>query len=315
LPSVSEPTSVAEAAQVVAEAARAGRHVAIGDDGAGADVVVRTAGLHRLLEHEAGDLTATVEAGMRLSALSERLARSAQMLALDPPGDPTLGACLAANLSGPLRHRYGTMRDLVIGVSIVLADGSIANAGGKVVKNVAGYDLAKLLCGSRGRLGLIVRLSVRLHPLPRKAATVVADVDDPDDASARVAALAGSSAVVPWAVDLLWPGRLAVLLAGRPESVERQAQATCELVGGRVSDDGDAVWAESRRRQAALPGRRSFSPGELAAHLRAIGAGVVRPGPGLSHVETEHDEQAPPAVAALRERVRLAFDPEGLWAA
>ena len=81
------------------------------------------------------------------------------MLALDPPGNPTVGACIAGNLSGPRRHRYGTARDLVLGVTVVLADGTIANSGGKVVKNVAGYDLGKLFCGSRGRFGLIARVA------------------------------------------------------------------------------------------------------------------------------------------------------------
>ena len=124
-------------------------------DRAGGDLVVSTRYLNRLLEHEAGDLTATVEAGMRLSTLNERLAEHGQMLALDPPGDPTVGAVVAGDLFGPRAHRYGRARDLVLGVTVVLGDGTVANAGGKVVKNVAGYDLAKLFCGSHGRLGLI----------------------------------------------------------------------------------------------------------------------------------------------------------------
>ena len=98
------------------------------------------------------------------------------MLALDPPGNPTIGACIAANLSGPRRHRYGTARDLVIGVTVVLADGTIASSGGKVVKNVAGYDLGKLFCGSEGRLGLIARVALRLHPLPEATRTLAVPV-------------------------------------------------------------------------------------------------------------------------------------------
>ena len=109
-----------------------------------------TDGLDRILEHEAGDLTCTVEAGVRLSVLQDALGEHGQRLSLDPPGDPTVGALLARNLSGPLRHRFGAPRDLVLGVTLVLADGTIASAGGKVVKNVAGYDLARLVCGSRG---------------------------------------------------------------------------------------------------------------------------------------------------------------------
>src|SRR5579862_4496265 len=101
------------------------------------------------------------------------------MLGLDPPGDPTIGACLAGDLSGPRRHRYGAMRDLVLGVTDILADGTIANSGGKVVKNVAGYDLGKLFSGSQGRLGLIARLALRLHPRPEARATVLVEGADP----------------------------------------------------------------------------------------------------------------------------------------
>ena len=161
MPSVS---SLEEASAILADAHAEGRRLRIGDD-------LTTDGLDRILEHETGDLTCTVEAGARLSGLNEALGRSGQRLSLDPPGDPTIGALLARNLSGPLRHRFGAPSDLVLGVTLVLADGTVASAGGKVVKNVAGYDLARLVCGSLGRLALIVRVSFRLHPLPRAAQT------------------------------------------------------------------------------------------------------------------------------------------------
>ena len=135
-------------------------------------------GLERILEHEAGDLTCTVEAGIRLSVLQDASSEHGQRLSLDPPGDPTVGALLARNLSGPLRHRFGAPRDLVLGVTLVLADGTIASAGGKVVKNVAGYDLARLVCGSEGRLALIARVSLRLHPLPKAERTLAVETDD-----------------------------------------------------------------------------------------------------------------------------------------
>src|SRR6476620_7548283 len=129
----------------------------------------------RVLEHEAGDLTCTVEAGIRMSTLTTALGRVRQRLSLDPPGDPTVGACLAANLSGPLRHRFGGPRDLVLGGRRMITEDTIASAGGKVVKNVAGYDLGKLVCGSRGRLAFIGRVSLRLHPAPAAASTVVVE--------------------------------------------------------------------------------------------------------------------------------------------
>ncbi|HSI97822.1 MAG TPA: FAD-binding oxidoreductase, partial [Gaiellaceae bacterium] len=176
MPSVS---SVAEASALLSAAHAGGRTVRIGED-------LTAHGLDRILEHEAGDLTCTVESGIRLSALQRELARSGQRLSLDPPGDPTIGALLAGNLSGPLRHRFGAPRDVLLGVTLVLADGTVANAGGKVVKNVAGYDLGRLVCGSRGRIAFIARASFRLHPLPAAAGTLVAE---PDDVPAAVAAL------------------------------------------------------------------------------------------------------------------------------
>src|SRR5581483_8501519 len=126
-----------------------------------------------IVEYEPGDLTVVAEAGMTLGALRTVLAEHGQRLALDPPGDPTLGECLLEDLSGPLRHRFGTMRDLVIGVTVVLPDGTRASSGGKVVKNVAGYDLGKLFRGSRGRLGSVGRVALRLHPKPESARTIV----------------------------------------------------------------------------------------------------------------------------------------------
>ena len=187
-------------------------------------------GLARVLEHEAGDLTCTVEAGIRLSALQEVLAPRGQRLSLDPPGDPTLGACLAGRLSGPLSHRFGTPRDLVLGVTLVLGDGTVASSGGKVVKNVAGYDLGKLVCGSEGRLGLIARVSLRLHPLPRAAATVVVETGD----AAGVVAALRRSQLEPSALDVLHPGRVAVLFEGSERAVREQVGEATARVGGTV---------------------------------------------------------------------------------
>ena len=236
--------------------------------------------LDRILEHEAGDLTCTVEAELRLSALQEALAPHGQMLALDPPGDPTLGACLAANLSGPRRHRYGTMRDLVIGATVVLPDGTVASSGGKVVKNVAGYDLGKLLCGSEGRLGRIVRLSLRLHPVPG------GECDRRRTARRRPARWPCSArALVPSAVDVHWPDRLAAALrrlgaggrgAGRGGSRADRRRA------GRGRDLGRGGRAAGRS-----AGRLSFAPGALDEVLAAEEEAVVRVGAGVAYVPHE----------------------------
>jgi glycolate dehydrogenase FAD-binding subunit len=255
--------------------------------------------LDRILEHEAGDLTCTVEAEMRLAALQEALAPHGQMLALDPPGDPTLGACLAANLSGPRRHRYGTMRDLVIGTTVVLPDGTVASSGGKVVKNVAGYDLGKLLCGSEGRLGRIVRLSLRLHPKPDATATVVA----PAEPAAASTVL--RSTLVPSAVDVHWPERLALLFEGSEGAVAAQVEAARELVGAEAA--GDDVWAEAAERQAGAQGRLSFSPGALADVLALEDEAIVRVAAGVAYVPHEVPDPRDPAEIALVERIRSAF--------
>jgi glycolate oxidase FAD binding subunit len=298
LPSVS---SLDEAASLLAAANAQGRRLRIGED-------VTTGGLDRVIEHEPGDLTCVVEAGIRLSALQSALAEHGQRLALDPPGDPTIGACIASNLSGPLRHRFGAPRDLVLGVTLVLADGTIASAGGKVVKNVAGYDLGKLVCGSSGMLGLIGRVSLRLHPLPVAARTVVVETADP----ARVVATLLSSQLQPSALDVLHPGRVAVLFEGSEVAVAWQLDAARRLVGG---DENDDVWSEVRARQGAARGRLAFAPGELVAVLARLPDGVVRPAAGVAYVPHEVVEDVPEPLRRLYERVRAAFDPNGTLSA
>ncbi len=294
-------SSLDEAARVLQAAAAEGGRIRLGDD-------LDAGGMRRVLEHEAGDLTCTVEAGIRLSELAAALAPSGQRLSLDPPGDPTIGACLAESLSGPLRHRFGAPRDLVLGVTLVLADGTIVNAGGKVVKNVAGYDLGKLVCGSRGRLAFIGRVSLRLHPAPVTATTVVVETED---AASVVAELLGSQ-LVPSALDVLHPGRVAVLFEGGAAAVAAQVEATKALVGGAETDD--SVWAESRERQAAARGGARFSPGELRAFLTDLPAAVIRPAAGVAFLPTSTQTTSPAAVLLLQERIRERFDPQKVLA-
>ena len=296
MPSVS---SLEEAARALRAATSERKQVHIGTD-------LDAGGLNRVLEHEAGDLTCTVESGIRLSELAAALAPSGQRLSLDPPGDPTIGACLAGGLSGPLRHRFGGPRDLVLGVTLVLADGTIANAGGKVVKNVAGYDLGKLVCGSRGRLAFIGRVSLRLHPAPVASETVVIETDDP----ATVTAALLASQLVPSAIDVLHPGRVAVLFEGGGAAVAAQLAATHALVGG-ARDDG-AVWGESRTRQGGALGRLSFAPGTLRTVLKGIPEAVIRPSAGVAYLPYAVADATPAALRLLQERVRSRFDPQGV---
>jgi glycolate oxidase FAD binding subunit len=309
LPSVSEIWSVHEAAEVLVRAAADGARVSIGRDGG--DVVLSTHRLDQVLEHEAGDLTATVEAGVRVRDLNRRLGDHGQFLALDPPGNPTIGACIAANLSGPRRHRYGTARDLVLGVTVVLGDGTIASSGGKVVKNVAGYDLGKLFCGSEGRFGLIARVSLRLHPQPELARTVVARVDSPEEAAAKTRALLRSP-LEPSALDVLWPGWLAVLFEGSRRAVDTQSAAARELLDGR--DDFGSIWEEAEARQAWSRGRMLFDPGRLADTLARLDDAVVRVAAGVAYVPEEIEDPRDAAEVALAERVRAQFDPQGVLA-
>src|SRR3989475_755621 len=134
-----------------------------------ADLILSTTRLNAIIEHAWADLTVTVEAGCTIQRLQETLAQHGQRLALDPlwPEKATIGGVLSANDSGALRLRFGALRDLIIGVTIALPDGTLASSGGKVVKNVAGYDLPKLVTGALGTLGVITRAVFRLHPLPR----------------------------------------------------------------------------------------------------------------------------------------------------
>jgi glycolate oxidase FAD binding subunit len=304
LSSVSELESVHAAAALIREAAGAGRSVSIERDGG--DVVLSTRGLDQILEHEAGDLTCTVEAGIRLSALNDALAPHGQMLALDPPGDPTIGACLAANLSGPRRHRYGTMRDLVIGATVVLGDGTVASSGGKVVKNVAGYDLAKLFCGSEGRLGLIARVSLRLHPAPEATSSVMA----PPSVEAAHAVL--RSTLVPSAVDIHWPSRLALLFEGSKRAVAAQVRTAERMLDGQESSEEDEDWDDGANRQLAARGRLSFPPRALADVLAVHDQAVVRVSAGVAYVSEPVPDPRDPAEIALVERIRAQFDPQAV---
>jgi glycolate oxidase FAD binding subunit len=278
-----------------------GRRVRIGED-------LTTDGFDRILEHEAGDLTCTVEAGIRLSELNFVLAEHGQRLSLDPPGDPTVGSVVARNLSGPLRHRFGAPRDLVLGVTIVLADGTIANAGGKVVKNVAGYDLARLICGSHGSLALIARVSFRLHPLPKAARTVVVETESPAPAVASLL----RSQLQPSALDVLHPGRVAVLFEGSPRAVESQLVDTQRLVRG--AEWTADVWNEARVRQGAALGRLRFAPGDLARTLPLLDEAVIRPAAGVAYLPVTAPDDVAPEVRRLEEAIRSRLDPRGVFA-
>ncbi len=246
---VAAPASTAEAAALLRAAAALRLTVVARGTGSrldwapapgGCDLIIDTGRLDKILEHTAGDLVVSVQAGVRLDDLANALAAAGQRLALDPPGGGgtvgggTVGGVIATGAAGPLRYRYGSPRDLLIGITVIRADGTIAKAGGKVVKNVAGYDLGKLFAGSYGTLGLITEATFRLHPLPESTAWVTLDCPDPASASAAVQAIAASP-VTPSAIELDWlsavsPISVSALLEGDAESVAARADRLRDLL-------------------------------------------------------------------------------------
>ena len=203
------------------------------------DLLLSTAALCDIVEHRHGDLTTTVEAGATLASVNAALAVHGQRLPWDPPWpeQATIGGIVATNDSGPRRHGHGTPRDSIIGVTMARVDGRVAKAGGIVVKNVAGYDLSRLLTGSFGCLGVILTATFKLAPDPPASRTVEVTVDSLE-AAAPIAAELASSPLTPTAIELSWaPARLLVRFESVEASVAQQAEAARAIVGTR----GDAV--------------------------------------------------------------------------
>ncbi|MGZ6675160.1 MAG: FAD-binding oxidoreductase [Solirubrobacteraceae bacterium] len=202
--------------------------------------------LDAIVEHNVGDLTAILQGGCPLATAREAFAAEGQMLALDPPDDgATIGGVIATGDSGPLRHRYGGPRDLVLGVQVALPDGSLARAGSKVIKNVAGYDLAKLMTGAYGTLGVVTEVSVRLHPAPREWLTVVVRRDDPRTLAATARELTHRPLEAE-RLDLRWEGDSgAVLVQLCGSSAPERAQG----IDGEVVEDDEELWAAQRAGQ------------------------------------------------------------------
>jgi glycolate oxidase FAD binding subunit len=274
-----------------------------------ADVDVMTGQLDRVIEHNAGDLTAILQAGVPLATAQQVFAAAGQRLALDPPlggpgaageGAATIGGVVATGDSGPLRHRYGAARDLLLGITVALSDGTIARAGGKVIKNVAGYDLAKLFAGSFGTLGMILEVVVRLHPRPPRTCSVAGRTED----AAALGRAASALAHAPLQMDCLdvsWEqGRGEVLARFGGAACEVQAASAVRLiescgVDATVIEGNDGVvWERQRSRQRSAPAegaivRVSGLPAELPRVIRAterVGGSLVgRAALGLSWVD------------------------------
>ncbi|MEH2291303.1 FAD-binding oxidoreductase [Nostoc sp.] len=291
----------------------------------GVDVVVSTERINQLIEHTVGDLTVTVEAGMKFSALEALLAKSRQFLALDPtaPESATIGGIVATGDTGSLRQRYGSVRDQLLGITFVRADGQIAKAGGRVVKNVAGYDLMKLLTGSYGTLGFLSQLTFRLYPLAEASGTVV--LTGKAEAVSQAADILRGSALTPVQADLLSTKLVSSLGLGEglgliarfqsiSESVKEQSNRVLE-VGEKLGLDGaifadsdeDSLWQRLQKRihftatDSIITCKIGVLPTAAVEILTQVELGLIHIGSGLGLLQLEDKNQV------LEVRDRLGF--------
>ena len=296
---VAEPGSTEETAAVMRVAAEhelavvvrgGGSRLSWGTPPSRCDLVIDMSRMADVTEHAAGDLVARVQAGARMGDVAAVLAQAGQEIALDVPGDASIGGIVASGLAGPRRLRYGTPRDLLIGITIVRADGTVAKSGGKVVKNVAGYDLGKLFAGSAGTLGLITEAIFRLHPLPAARAYVTAEYVAVSVACDAVAA-AANSPLVPSAVELSRPAlggpiRVGVLLEGSVDGIAARSTRMADLLGNAEVSDGPPDW---------WPGAPQAGPGET---LIRVSFWVSALGRVLDAIEAAADKSGvSPAIA------------------
>jgi glycolate oxidase FAD binding subunit len=287
------------------------------------DVMLDMRRLNRVLAHAHGDLTATVEAGATLRDVNDTLSRLGQGLPLDPPfaDDATIGGILATNDSGPLRHRFGAPRDLILGVQLATTDGVLSKAGGQVVKNVAGYDLSKLVAGSFGSLAAIVSATFKLSPIPEASKTMRVAVAD-EAALTQVVRGVMASQLDPVAFEIaVERPALRVLLrfASLQAVVPAQVAAASDVLKGFATSidvvDGYAertLWRAHAGRLWERPGaivRASWLPasiaavlGELPADAEIIGRAGI--GAGLVRIDGDDSEQAR-VIGQLRHSLHL----------
>jgi glycolate oxidase FAD binding subunit len=297
----------------------------------GADLVVSTERLNRVVEHAVGDLTVTVEAGVKFADLQEILLKTGQFLPLEPayPQEATIGGIVATADSGSWRQRYGGVRDMLLGISFVRSDGQIAKAGGRVVKNVAGYDLMKLFTGSYGTLGILTEVTLRVYPVQEAAATVVLTGEKEAIASATKTLLA--SALTPTAVDLLSTKLVTQLGLGQgmglmvrfqsvTDSVKEQSSRLLEvgqqlgLQGTLYTDANEANLWQSLQEQiwtaphepaitckiGVLPTAAVTTLTQLDTLTSSTGLGFIHAGSGLGRLRLDPAAVTPETILEMR---------------
>jgi glycolate oxidase FAD binding subunit len=286
---VASPASTEEAAALLRAAAEhdlaivprgTGSRLEWGPPPARCDVVTDTRQMDAVIEHAAGDLVVRAQAGARMGEVSRLLAQAGQEIALDVPAGATVGGVVASGLAGPRRLRYGSPRDLLIGITIVRSDGTVAKSGGKVVKNVAGYDLGKLFAGSAGTLGLITEATFRLHPLPAARLFVTAEFTAAAAGCDAVTA-AANSPLTPSAVEMTraapgGPLRVGVLLEGSADGVGARAARMADLLrpgrlgAGEVAESPPPWWPGAPKAHGGTLIRVSFWVSALGRVLEVI---------------------------------------------
>jgi len=306
---VVSPGTVEEVSAVLAACSKAdaavvpwggGVHMGLGSLPKKVDVVLALGRMNQVLDHEPGDMTSTVQAGMALSHFQSHLGRHGQFLSLDPPGGSraTIGGILAANASGPRRLRYGAARDLLIGLRVVHADGTVTKGGAKVVKNVTGYDMNKLYVGSLGTLGVIVEATFRLYPIPPAERTWVASFPTALKAGEAIAGVLGSS-IVPSAVELLndtaavtvgaqsgvTRGLGGVLLAVSVASVSEAVEAQIQTVRGMMREAGDGLVLDGQAHERFWAAVRDLDPGDGALMVLKASVLPARVAEAMEHGE------------------------------
>ena len=323
---LSDLLSLADGERFAVAARGGGTQLGLGNRPDRLDVIADVSRLNRVVEHNAADLTLVVETGITLSELRETLATEGQFLPLDAPlpSRATIGGTLASGVSGPLKWQYSSARDLVIGMKVAQADGRITQSGGNVVKNVSGYDMARLHVGGLGTLGIITEVSFKLTPMPRHETTLLAKFDTFDQCLDAALGIFNSG-VIPLALTAfnraVWERigivegdsgecALAVRLGGRPRTLRRMENEAFFVIRERTADvdrleaEAEEIWSQladfgyAEGSESPLAARIALLPGSIA---KAIGllcrddgaATVAQPGYGMISAHWFGDAEEP----------------------